>query len=857
MFIVKWRGRAAIMIALAVIFLTPAAASDVVLFAPRPDFVVPLEPPPFSDEDRKQAKDGVAYLLIDTQVMLSGDEDVTYRRTVKRVTDAAGLEDTGRFEFKFDPAQEAFTVHAIRIRRGGEIIDRLDPEGFSILRREEDLAAGQIDGDLTAYFEISDLRVGDEVDTETSWRTRSALWPGEYFADVSVEWSSAVARFQRRITAPAAKPLTIVNYGAPPAPDVTRADGKITYVWRREATPATRGEDAIPVTYPVWSKVFVSTFDAWRDVVDSLAPAYDARAVLPEALKTRFATGDLNRRITDAVRYVEDDIRYVADAVGVGSHLPRLPGTVVERGWGDCKDKSLLLVSLLRNMGVEAYVALTDIDEGNALALLAPSPYAFDHAIVLAVIDGAPHWIDATKSHQGGVFPAIAPPAVGAALPLKAGVDALWPVASPSDDAPEQKTTEIFDFADRDGAGVTLATTTTYRVEDADWFRKTQAQQGAQAQAADYLKYYAGLYPGITAVGEIEIADDRDANVIVIREHYLLPKEAFAADGLNAAFPVQADAVRNRLNAINAATRTAPIALPFPVHVEHVAQLKNTGVKMAGVEEFASRTPEIEYELNAMPEGESVYITWRLRTLAPEVPAARIADYGKINDALDDWSRVEYDLTGDEAIEPWGLAALVAIIALLLTGGLAFAAFSRALRDDAKTREGAFLYPVSPVKFVVLGVVTAGVYPAYWMYRCWRRAKFALDLNISPIGRAIFAIFFYYPLFRLIREESPDAARPPVAAGAALTILYLVSVIAMRAITRLSEATGLEGLALTIADVAPFLFILPLVLWVNRANKDRPDIIAAHSRWTIRTLAAVAFGASLWALIIAGSFAPA
>ncbi len=103
-----------------------------------------------------------------------------------------------------------------------------------------------------------------------------------------------------------------------------------------------------------------------------------------------------------AMRLVQDEIRYVSLSMGRGSYIPRDPATVLRSGFGDCKDKALLLASRLCRLGVPAEVALADLDQGRALDQHLPALGDFDHAIVKATIGSRTYWLDATNYLQGG-----------------------------------------------------------------------------------------------------------------------------------------------------------------------------------------------------------------------------------------------------------------------------------------------------------------------------------------------------------------------------------------------------------------------------------------------------------------------
>lgn len=55
---------------------------------------------------------------------------------------------------------------------------------------------------------------------------------------------------------------------------------------------------------------------------------------------------------------------------------------VVSRAWGDCKDKSPLLVDLLREVDIEALPALILLADDRRIDPQFPSPNQFNHEIV-------------------------------------------------------------------------------------------------------------------------------------------------------------------------------------------------------------------------------------------------------------------------------------------------------------------------------------------------------------------------------------------------------------------------------------------------------------------------------------------
>lgn len=860
-FFAALRHAAAVLLAGGAAFAASSVAeTHAPIDAPRPEWVEYLAAPTPEDAEIAHAEDGIYYVLFDSQIRLEEKSYTFYRRIVRKVTDPAGLEDAGRLEFVFDPTEDALAIHAIKIIRDGAVIATERATDFKVIQREPDLAEGVTDGDLTAYRELADIKVGDIIDYEFSWTSRSEIWPGEYFSNFSVQWSVPVGLFHWSAIVPHDKPLTIRALGEAPTIEKQERGETIFYRAQLEKPPLLRGEDAVPDSFPYWGEVSVSTLSSWRAVVDMLVGAYESAAPLSADLAAKIVPtqATLEQRITQAVRYVQDEIRYVADETGVGSHLPRSPETVIARGWGDCKDKALLLVAILRALGVDAAVALVDNDAGGALPLLAPSPYAFDHAIVVIEDNGERRWIDATDSHQGGVYPAITAPYYGYGLPIRANSGELLPMEIASAEAPELKTVETFDFAEREAAGVKLTVKSDYNGRRADQTRKTLATQSRSGLAHKYQEYYSGLYAGIDTASDFKISDDRDKNLITIEETYLLPADTFADGELLRAFPLQADAVRNTLTTLNLTSRRAPISLPFPFHAEHIVSIKNTGVEMTGFDDYSQKTADFEFVRNSIPDKNDVWISWRLKTLSDEVPAERAADYGALTKEMDDWNALTYDLeTGGAAnISPSEIAAMVALAFFIVATIFVLIVGGSAIKGDLATIDRSVLYPVSVTKFVILGVATIGLYTFIWMYRCWRQAKLAENRPVSALFRAFFGVFFFYSLFGEIRRRFTAPRRPPIALGASLATGFLILSLASRIAERVMKTPGWERALVGVSDAVIFLFAVPLVVWTNRLNRDNPDIIADHSRWKVRTFALLFFGLSLWPLVIIGALTP-
>jgi tetratricopeptide (TPR) repeat protein len=144
--------------------------------------------------------------------------------------------------------------------------------------------------------------------------------------------------------------------------------------------------------------------ESWNDVARGYA------ALLPKVLDA--PAGDWPAAGANAVETLDKlltavhaRVRYAGVELGSASIIPRSPTETLARGYGDCKDKSLLLLALLRERGVDARLALVSAGAQPEAPENVPGFGLFNHVIVY--IPGAsPLWIDPTNPYaRAGQLP--------------------------------------------------------------------------------------------------------------------------------------------------------------------------------------------------------------------------------------------------------------------------------------------------------------------------------------------------------------------------------------------------------------------------------------------------------------------
>ena len=567
--------RSLLALALAMTSAPALAANKPFAVRPPAAWVRPVDGPPSAARPAAEST-GTRYLLFDRQVRVGATDQEDYARSVWRVETTAGLQDASEITISFDPTFERLVIHHAIVQREGHTAWRFSPGEVRVIEAEEDLDARLYNGELTATIFVKGLRVGDTVDYAFTLEGVNPVLGGHFDTVLPFAYSEPIARIRRRIVWQRESPLRFNPRGDVPTPTVTRKPGETIYEWESRDSPAVESEERTPGWFVTYARVEASDFDSWADVARTSrelfaaasgeAPSVDA---LVQGWKLASATEDA--RVDRAVRFVQDEIRYLGLEMGRNSHQPHPPAETLERRFGDCKDKAALLVAILRRLGVKAWPALVSTRARQGLDDRLPALFAFDHAIVALKTGPDVQYVDATASEQGGPVRSRHPPPYARALVLDETSRALTKIPYTPPPTPTVEVAETF-AQPRWDAPARLDVVTTYTGEDANDMRQSRARSTRDELGRKYLEFYAQEHTGIRTLELPRIADDRDRNVLVVREAYEIP--ALWKQG---AHDFRAWFIEEKLARPRTLERSRPLALSHPDHVRQVVTIRLPG----------------------------------------------------------------------------------------------------------------------------------------------------------------------------------------------------------------------------------------------------------------------------------------
>jgi tetratricopeptide (TPR) repeat protein len=295
------------------------------------------------------------------------------------------------------------------------------------------------------------------------------------------------------------------------------------------------------------------------------------------------------------------------------------------RRFGDCKGKTVLLLALLHELGVEAQPALVNTVAGDGLDERLPMLAAFDHVMVRATIGGKVYWLDGTRLGDRALDD-IPIPDVRWALPVQSAGARLEKVEPPPFEKPMFESIERLDASGGYDAPAPAHEEQVYRGDDAlTWHVALDSLGAAQAERS-LREYWRGEISWIdaktvsfaydAAKHEMRLAMDGTAKMDwrengVVRDFEIDDSSL----GFNTSFKREPGPHAD-----------APFAVPYPIHKRWTVVVtlpdKGAGSSLLNAQDLDETIAGRHFTRRSRIEGGAVTMVAEEQTLAPEFPFA-------------------------------------------------------------------------------------------------------------------------------------------------------------------------------------------------------------------------------------------
>ena len=369
----------------------------------------------------KSMYSNVGATVLRREVEVSVNElGLSTRRTYMAVllSDETAIQDYSQIEINHNTYLSDLTIDFARVHNEGEV-NYLKDDAIS----HQNLSSENYfyDNERT-LFSLPTLREGSIIELQFTQKSKKTIVPGHFDSQLGFYWWEGKAGNGGARLDPVAESLVKITYPKimgmsyrqssliSVEPKKSETSTHISMEWFSDGLPEFRPENGMPEDLNLFPVIYVSSLSGWKDLNTWAYELFTPH--ISEDEKIKFIASEIESRVSteeekikSVFNYMEENIRYVYAHVGRNGYEPHDALEVLSNGYGDCKDQTVLTVSILRALGIEAYPALV-ASSGSELTKGMPRNY-FDHMFVYipSSESRAEMWFDTTGSQLD--FPGV------------------------------------------------------------------------------------------------------------------------------------------------------------------------------------------------------------------------------------------------------------------------------------------------------------------------------------------------------------------------------------------------------------------------------------------------------------------
>lgn len=624
-------------------------------------------------QNEKVHPGGIQYLLFDNQYLI--DEKIEYYNKCYRFLNSEGIQNFSRLEFLFDPNLQNLIFHRIGIWRNQEYINCLDLEKFKMIQREVDLDRHIYDGNITATLFLEDIRVDDILECSWSLTRHSSYGSDKFSKMLALEFSLPINELYYRFLYDSKRKMNLKALNCDVQFDTQQTGNHTESYVKLSNIESVKLEENTPYWHDFIKKVQVSEFQSWKEV-NNLAMSFFKPTSISKEIESfvknlKIETHDSLKIFSSIIKFVQVEIRYLGIEVGNGAFIPRTPNEVFLQRFGDCKDKSFLLVTMLNYAGFKAEIALVNTTYIYSIQNYLPSPAIFNHAIVKTYFGDKIYWIDTTLNFQNGPVDQWMSETYSPALTINPNTNTLETIKMRGSNS-QIIINENFVIKDFLGP-TTLSVTTICKGALADSYRRMIKSTTVNTLSDELIKTYKNRFKSIEASSLPTFEDDLYNNSFKIVENYKIIgySKISTQDNQSIETLFGPSLLLRNLSMVEDEKRKFPFYIGKPIDIHY-----STNYILPCKIKFNHNPIEIDekefnYKSTVLSQDNIIKMKHTLKIKTDHVSAQRIADYNKAVQKFSEnifYQNVRPVNIAKNSIKDLGLSGLLALAAI--AGGL-------------------------------------------------------------------------------------------------------------------------------------------------------------------------------------------
>ena len=328
------------------------------------------------------------------------------------------VRDYSQISISFNSFYEDINLEFANVRTPEGEMDSIKPDATQI-QNPSDENFYQDRKDL--LFSLPNVRKGSVIEFQYRYTDTKKIVPNQWFDSFSMNWwegraagqgmrSDAILNTEFTISAPKRMPL-FYNDLSKVGINLTRQEknNQQTLTWKGKNLPKVVLQDSMPRDEQRFTQLRASTMGSWQEIArwaNQLSTPHAITDANLDKLINELSKKALSpdEKVKAVYQTIQQKVRYVFAHVGRGGYEPHNAYEVLTNGYGDCKDQTILAVTMLRKLGVKADPALV-ITRSRGIPELNITSVSFDHMIVHIPAQAGLDEIWMDTSGDKGLFP--------------------------------------------------------------------------------------------------------------------------------------------------------------------------------------------------------------------------------------------------------------------------------------------------------------------------------------------------------------------------------------------------------------------------------------------------------------------
>jgi cellulose synthase operon protein C len=312
---------------------------------------------------------GALVLLSDEKVEVSADNKAVYRlHYIVRILNERGKENFSEAPIEYDSTDEKVQLEYARtIRPDGSVVD----VGSRHIRDVSKYLNFPLYSNARVFIiSFPEITEGATIEYKVTIYRSELINKKDFVIPLALQAQEPVLDSRFSLIMPADRPLTVATinkqynvFGAGLEPEVLETESTRTFRWQFKNIPQIIPEPEMPPAHEINPAILMSSFTSWNDIYDWWWKLAKDKIKADRAIKQKvgeLTAGKANdeARLQAIHNFCAQKIRYVAVEYGQAGYEPHQAADIFRNKYGDCKDQAILLVTMLREAGFQAWPVL-------------------------------------------------------------------------------------------------------------------------------------------------------------------------------------------------------------------------------------------------------------------------------------------------------------------------------------------------------------------------------------------------------------------------------------------------------------------------------------------------------------------